>query len=260
MAPSIVGQYGLKITMAQIYEALQKAGFAEVVEVGVGADITSVKEAEEYLEKVPAKQGFMTSSCCPAFVKLIKTQVPEAADKISDTPSPMLTCAELIKEKYPYAVTVFIGPCIAKKVEAREHRETINYVLTFEEIMCMLEGKDIKFAEMSGDTAYERDASKLGLSFPLTAGVSAAVQDTVAAMGGEVHNAQYCSGLDKCRDTVKAAAAGKLDCSYIEGMACSNGCIDGPAAVGDFHITKVALTKYAAAAPNKQAAEDKHTK
>lgn len=46
MAPSIVGQYGLKITMAQIYEALQKAGFAEVVEVGVGADITSVKEAE----------------------------------------------------------------------------------------------------------------------------------------------------------------------------------------------------------------------
>lgn len=260
VAPSIVGQYGLKITMAQIYEALQKAGFAEVVEVGIGADITSVKEAEEYLDKVPAKQGFMTSSCCPAFVKLIKTQVPEAADKISDTPSPMLTCAELIKEKYPYAVTVFIGPCIAKKVEAREHRETINYVLSFEEIMCMLEGKDIKFAEMSGDAAYERDASKLGLSFPLTAGVSAAVQDTVAAMGGEVHNAQYCSGLDKCRDTVKAAAAGKLDCSYIEGMACPNGCIDGPDTVGDFHITKVALTKYAAAAPNKQAAQDKHTK
>ena len=81
VAPSIVGQYGLKITMAQIYEALQKAGFAEVVEVGIGADITSVKEAEEYLDKVPAKQGFMTSSCCPAFVKLIKTQVPEAADK-----------------------------------------------------------------------------------------------------------------------------------------------------------------------------------
>lgn len=124
---------------------------------------------------------------------------------------------------------MFIGPCISKKVEAREHREIINYVLTFEEIMCMLEGKDIKFAEMSGgDTAYERDASKLGLSFPLTAGVSAAVQDTVAAMGGEVHNAQYCSGLDKCRDTVRGCCRRRLDCSYIEGMACSNGCIDGP--------------------------------
>ena len=242
------------LTVAEAKTLMAEGQFEE------GTMLPKIEAAISYLEKVPAKQGFMTSSCCPAFLKLIKTQVPEAADKISDTPSPMLTCAELIKEKYPYAVTVFIGPCIAKKVEAREHRETINYVLTFEEIMCMLEGKDIKFAEMSGDTAYERDASKLGLSFPLTAGVSAAVQDTVAAMGGEVHNAQYCSGLDKCRDTVKAAAAGKLDCSYIEGMACSNGCIDGPAAVGDFHITKVALTKYAAAAPNKQAAEDKHTK
>lgn len=57
VAPSIVGQYGLKITMAQIYEALQKAGFAEVVEVGVGADITSVKEAEEYLEKGSCQAG-----------------------------------------------------------------------------------------------------------------------------------------------------------------------------------------------------------
>lgn len=201
----------------------------------------------------------MTSSCCPAFVRLIQTQIPEAADKISATPSPMLSCAELIKKKYPYAVTVFIGPCIAKKIEARAHRHTINYVLTFEEAMCLLEGKDIKFAEMNGED-YERDASKLGLGFPLTAGVSAAVKDTVAAMGGEVRAAQYAAGLDSCREAVRAAVSGKLDCSYLEGMACSNGCIDGPGAVGDFHITKVALTKYANAAPNKQAAEDQHTK
>ena len=259
VAPSIVGQFGLKISMPQIYEAFKKAGFAEVVEVGVGADITSVKEAEEYLEKVPAKQVFMTSSCCPAFVRLLKTQVPEAADKISATPSPMVSCAELIKEKYPYAVTVFVGPCIAKKVEGREHRNVINYVLTFEEAMCLLEGKDIKFAEMSG-ADYTRDASKLGLGFPLTAGVSAAVKDTVAAMGGEVRAPQYAAGLDNCREAAKAAASGKLDCSYLEGMACSNGCVDGPGTVGDFHITKVALTKYANAAPNKQVSEDKHTK
>lgn len=201
----------------------------------------------------------MTSSCCPAFVRLIKTQLPEAADKISDTQSPMISCAQLIKQQYPYAVTVFVGPCIAKKVEGREHRQTINYVLTFEEAMCMLEGKDIRFAEMSG-AEYDRDASKLGLCFPLTAGVTAAVKDTVAAMGGEVRSAHYAAGLDNCREAVKAAAEGKLDCSYLEGMACSNGCVDGPGTVGDFHITKVALAKYANAAPNKQAAEDKHAK
>lgn len=258
LAPSIIGQYGLKITMGQIYAAFKQAGFSEIVEVGVGADITSLQEAAEYIEKVPAKQSFMTSSCCPAFVKLIKTQVPEAADKISTTDSPMVACGRFVKANYPDAITVFVGPCIAKKGEAREHNDVIDYVLTFEEAMCMLEGKDIKFAEMDG-TEFERDASKLGLSFPLTAGVTAAVKATVASMGGEVRAAQYASGLDSCRDAVKNAANGKLDCSYIEGMACSNGCIDGPAAVGDFHITKVVLTKYAVAAPNKQAADDKNT-
>ncbi len=55
VAPSIVGQYGLKITMGQVYSALHKAGFADIVEVGIGADITAVKEAKEYIEKVPEK-------------------------------------------------------------------------------------------------------------------------------------------------------------------------------------------------------------
>lgn len=259
VAPSIVGQFGLKVTMGQVYSALKAAGFADVVEVGLGADITSVKEAEEYIAKVPSEHNYMTSSCCPAFVKLIKTQIPQAAAKVSETASPMISTGLYIKGQRPDAVTVFIGPCIAKKNEAREHNEIIDYVLTFEEAMCMLEGKDIKIAEQPVDQ-YEREASKLGLGFPLTAGVTAAVQDTVAAMGGQVRLAHYASGLDNCRRDVAAAEAGKLDCSYLEGMACPNGCIDGPGTVGDFRITKVALSKYATAAPNQQAVNTEHTK
>ncbi len=259
VAPSIVGQYGLKITMGQIYSALKKAGFAEIVEVGLGADITSVKEAEEYIEKVPAQQSFMTSSCCPAFVKLIKKQAPQAAAKISETDSPMISTGRYVKAQHPDSVTVFIGPCIAKKNEAREHSDIIDYVLTFEEIMCMLEGKDIKLAEQPVGQ-YEREASRLGLSFPLTAGVTAAVKDTVAALGGQVRAAHYASGLDNCLQSVKDAEAGKLDCSYLEGMACPNGCVDGPGTVGDFRITRVALGKYATAAPNQQAVDNAHTK
>lgn len=259
VAPSIMGQFGLKVTMGQVYSALKAAGFAEVVEVGLGADITSVKEAEEYIAKVPAEHNYMTSSCCPAFVKLVKTQISQAAAKVSETASPMISTGLYIKGQRPDAVTVFIGPCIAKKNEAREHNEIIDYVLTFEEAMCMLEGKDIKIAEQPVDQ-YEREASKLGLGFPLMAGVTAAVKDTVAALGGQVRLAHYASGLDNCRRDVAAAEAGKLDCSYLEGMACPNGCIDGPGAVGDFRITKVALSKYATAAPNQQAVNTEHTK
>ncbi|MDO4920210.1 MAG: 4Fe-4S dicluster domain-containing protein [Phascolarctobacterium sp.] len=259
VAPSIVGQFGLKITMGQIYSALKKAGFADVVEVGLGADITSVKEAKEYIEKVPAQQNYMTSSCCPAFVKLVKTQAPQAAVKVSETDSPMVSAGRYVKAQRPKSVTVFIGPCIAKKNEAREHSDIIDYVLTFEEAMCMLEGKDIKIAEQPAGE-YEREASRLGLGFPLTAGVTAAVKDTVAAMGGQVRQAHYAGGLDNCLQAVKDAEAGKLDCSYLEGMACPNGCLDGPGTVGDFRITKVALSKYATAAPNQQAVNTEHTK
>lgn len=258
LAPSIVGQFGLKVSMGQVYSALKKAGFAHVVEVGIGADITAVKEAKEFLEKVPDKQKFMTSSCCPAFVKLIKKQVPEAVDKISETDSPMVSVGRLVKEEYPDAVTVFIGPCIAKKGEGREHSDIIDYVMTFEEILCLLQGKDIEVAAQT-DEDFERTASKFGLSFPLTAGVSSAVESTVRALGGDVGQAHYASGLDQCRKDVKAAADGSLDCTYLEGMACSNGCIDGPGTISDFRIVKVALNKYAATAPNTETTEDKHT-
>ncbi len=259
VAPSIVGQYGIKISMGQIYAAMKKAGFAEIIEVGIGADITSVKEAKEYMEKVPAEQGFMTSSCCPAFVKLIKTSVPEATKYISDTDSPMISTARYVRQLYPEATLVFVGPCIAKKNEVREHSDLISYALTFEELQCMLEGKDILFSEMPA-AEFEREASRLGLGFPLTAGVTAAVHETVAALGGEVRKAEYASGIDSCRQKVQDACSGKLDCTYLEGMACPNGCIDGPGTVGDYHVTKVALNRYANAAPNQEALDNKHTK
>lgn len=259
VAPSAAGQFGFKVEAGQFYSALKAAGFADVVEVAVGADITSVKEAEEYLEKVPEKQQVMTSSCCPAFVNLIRKHVPEMTDKISETPSPMVSCGELVKKLYPDALTVFIGPCIAKKSEGRQHSDVIDYVMTFEEIDCMLKGKDISIEQQPAEE-YERDGSSLGLGFPLYAGVTAAVKATVEAKGGQVEQAHYAAGLDNCRSDLEQVSKGTLACSYFEGMACPNGCIDGPGAVADFRISKVALTKYAAAAPVQQAVDDKHTK
>ena len=227
VAPSIVGQYGLKITMAQIYEALQKAGFAEVVEVGIGADITSVKEAEEYLDKVPAKQGFMTSSCCPAFVKLIKTQVPEAADKISDTPSPMLTCAELIKEKYPYAVTVFIGPCIAKRIEGRRD-EAVDFVMTFEELGSLFDAYDIDFkAAQPSDPEFESVREAHG--FARSGGVTEAVKSYLK-LDTEAVKAMQVADINKKSIAMLGAFAktGKAPANFIEVMACEGGCVTGP--------------------------------
>ncbi len=258
VAPSVTGQFGMKVETEQVYAALLKTGFSEVVEVAVGADITSVKEAEEYIEKVPEKQNFMTSSCCPAFVSLVKKHLPDIAYKVSETDSPMVSCGKLVKKLHPDSVTVFIGPCIAKKVETREH-DCIDYAMTFEEAACMMEGKDIKVNEMP-KINYERDGSKLGLGFPQHAGVTAAVDATVTALGGKVESTHYASGAGNCRDDLLAAEKGTISCTYFEGMACANGCIDGPSTCGDFRITRVALNKYIATSPVAAAVDDKHTK
>ncbi len=259
VAPSIVGQFGLKVKADQILTALKQTGFADVVEVAVGADIVSVEEAEEYIEKVPAKQSYMTSSCCPAFVKLVQKYVPDAVDKVSQTVSPMVATAKWIKEQMPEAVTVFIGPCVAKKAEAKMYDGLVDYVMTFEEAMCMMEGKDIKVENVEAET-FARDGSKIGLGFPLTAGVTAAVNATVTAKGGSVRATHYAAGVDNCLKDLQAVVKGAKDCSYFEGMACSNGCIDGPGTVGDFRLTKVALSKYAETAPVTAAVDSKYTK
>ena len=71
LAPSFVGQFGLKVQPGQIVKACQELGFASVKEVALGADMTTISEAEELLEKVPTgKQKILTSSCCPIHILL----------------------------------------------------------------------------------------------------------------------------------------------------------------------------------------------
>jgi len=87
-APSIEGQYGDNITMAAVRSTLMKLGFADMVEVGLGGDMTAAYEAEEWTEAY--QQGKkMTTSCCPAFVNLLRKHFPDIYENnMSSTVSP----------------------------------------------------------------------------------------------------------------------------------------------------------------------------
>lgn len=254
LAPSFVGQLGLKVTPAQVVAALMKAGFAAVKEVAIGADLTACREAKELMEKVPSEQKYMTSSCCPSFVNMIKKHIPVAESKISQTVSPMVACGRYVKELNPEAVTVFIGPCIAKKAEAYVNLDAIDYAMTFEEMSCLLAGADIEADKMQVDE-FNSEASLYGISFPVTCGVKSAV---VNALGDEGKNLKthYASGLERCLTEVKQLEDGKLDCEYFEGMACDRGCMDGPGSMVDYNIVNMLLKKYAAASPQKNVCDD----
>lgn len=245
LAPSFVGQFGLKVSPGQIKKACRMLGFTQVKEVAVGADMTVISEAEEYVEKVEhGDQKLLTSSCCPAFVATVKRHAPALADCISDTVSPMVARSKAVKHNDPGAITVFVGPCIAKKVEAREHPDEIDYSLTFEELKCMMDSQGINPAELEAED-FQPDSSADGCSFPQEAGVSKAVNDYTEKYHDITVNSHYCNGLEECLKALKDYQDGKLDIKYLEGMACVKGCLNGPGSLTEPGLTRVLLKRFA---------------
>lgn len=224
IAPALEGQFGLDCTMGKLKTAVKKLGFKDVLEVSLGADATTVTEAKELMETVE-KGEKMTTSCCPAFVNMIRKHYPGVLDKISSAVSPMVAVSRLIKSKNPNALVVFIGPCVAKKTEIVE--DGVDYMLTTEELLAMLDAKeiDVKSCEESS-----QDGSVYGKKFASSGGVTNAVMRAIYEMTGEEPeiSAQRCSGALECKKALTLLSSGKFPASIIEGMACDGGCMKGP--------------------------------
>ena len=139
-APATEGQFGNRHSMATIRAALMKAGFADMVEVGLGGDMTAAYEAKEWIEA--KKEGRkMTTSCCPAFISLMHHHFPnQYEENKSTTVSPMVAVSRYLKSQDPDCVTVFIGPCIAKKGETLNENiaDNADYAITYGEMVVFL--------------------------------------------------------------------------------------------------------------------------
>lgn len=227
-APAMEGQFGADITMASIRTACKKLGFTDMYEVGLGADMTAASEAAEWAEAYD-KGRKKTTSCCPAFVNMIKKCYPELVECISDTVSPMCGISRMIKKKYPDAITVFVGPCIAKKDEIKDKsiEGNADYVLTIGEFRAMMRAKEIVF-EPEENTAQQ--SSVYGKRFGNGGGVTAAVLKSMEESGVDTSDfkIEKCAGADECKKALLLMKAGKLDVDFIEGMMCEGGCVGGP--------------------------------
>ena len=229
VAPAFIGQFGKHSTPGKFIAAMKKLGFERIVEVAVGADMCTVAEAEDFLEKVPAEQNYMATSCCPAWHSMIDKLFPGETGKISMTLTPMVLTARLMKKKYPQCKVVFVGPCAAKKLEAirEDIRSDVDFVLTFEELQGMFEAKEIDFETIQPmDDLNEGTAA--GRGFAVSGGVAGAVADVIRKTNpdAEVLTARA-EGLRECRKLMTLAKAGKYDGYLLEGMACPGGCVAG---------------------------------
>ena len=227
VAPATEGQFGKDISMTSIREALKKIGFKDMIEVGLGGDMTAAAEAEEWAEA--AKDGKKkTTSCCPAFVNMVKKHFPEVWDCVSTTVSPMCAVSRMIKAKEPEAVTVFIGPCVAKKSECQDKsiEGNADYVLTYGELSSIMKARNVKFEPAENDS---QEASIYGKKFANAGGVTAAVIQCLEETQGDADlKVRTCNGAAECKTALTLLKLGRLPEDFIEGMVCEGGCVGGP--------------------------------
>lgn len=215
-------------TVEQLLAACIKAGFSDVIEVALGAEKTTEHETAEFLERMEKdSKTFMTTSCCPAYVNLIGKHLPELIDNVSLTPSPMVYTHEIIRETNPHAKTVFIGPCVAKRSEAR--RKGIDFVLSFEELGAILAGRKIDVLACEAHP-IDRPAAATARNFARSCGVTEAVlAEATAKLPGFQLSSKQINGIDrKTCSMLKLYASGKLPANFLEVMACPGGCVNGP--------------------------------
>lgn len=240
VAPAISSQFS-EVKLGQVITGIKKLGFHTVVEAAFGADMVAEKETEELIEK-----GFLTSSCCPAFVKFIQINYPDIVKDISSNFSPMAAAAEFIKRTDPTSKIVFIGPCIAKKMEVKDTKagNFIDVALTFEELEAMFDANNFDLSSFE-ETVLD-DASYFGRIFARSGGLAEAVKEGLLETGNEKFElkAEICNGIEQCNLALLKKGKGILDANFIEGMACVGGCIGGPGCLNHEPKDKNEVDKY----------------
>ena len=121
IAPAFHGQFSDAVTPGKLRSAFRLLGFTGMVEVALFADILTLKEALAFDEHINTEADFqLTSCCCPVWIAMLRKQYPELMKHVPGAVSPMIAAGRTVKQLHPDALTIFIGPCMAKKNEAKE--------------------------------------------------------------------------------------------------------------------------------------------
>lgn len=218
VAPSFVSNFD--VTDFEPFRiALCKLGFCDAHETAIGAEAV-IKEYEKLMES--GKFINFISSACPAACSMIQMYYPKALKYLAPVDSPMVAHAKMLKMAIPGASIVFIGPCIAKKREARESG-FIDGVLTFEDIDVMFKENNIVPKEISHFEFNESADNHINLSksFPVSQGIIKSFESLPEGF-------EYISvdGADRCVQVLENIET--LSGVFLELSTCQNSCVNGP--------------------------------
>ena len=249
IAPAFSGQFRGHVTAGKLRSACKALGFTGMVEVALFADILTLKEALEFERHVREPGDFqLTSCCCPVWIAMIRKRYHELLPHVPGAVSPMVACGRFLKRIHPDAVTIFAGPCLAKKKEAKEPdiADAVDYVLTFQEMQDIFDAAEISLEELPEEE--KEHASKAGRLYARTGGVSQAVEEMVRQLSpdGKINvRCEQANGTKECMEMMRRIQNKETDANFFEGMGCVGGCVGGPKAFIDSEKGKRYVDEYA---------------
>ena len=249
IAPAFSGQFRGHVTAGKLRSACKALGFTGMVEVALFADILTLKEALEFERHVREPGDFqLTSCCCPVWIAMIRKRYHELLPHVPGAVSPMVACGRFLKRIHPDAVTIFAGPCLAKKKEAKEPdiADAVDYVLTFQEMQDIFDAAEISLEELPEEE--KEHASKAGRLYARTGGVSQAVEEMVRQLSPDGKIGVRCeqaNGTKESMEMMRRIQNKETDANFFEGMGCVGGCVGGPKAIIDSEKGKRYVDEYA---------------
>ncbi len=214
LAPSFIANYE-GVGIGAMREGLKNLGFFEVEETAIGATIVK-REYERMINE--DGRDVIISSCCHSINLLIRKYFPAVIPSLADVVSPMIAHAQDIKRRNPSAKVVFIGPCVAKKDEAARSEDTVDAVLTFEELTNWLKEEKITLNR----EIVKNDESRARF-FPTTGGII----KTFTEQNPE-YSYMSIDGTENCIAALRDIEEGRIHKCFVEMSACAGSCIGGP--------------------------------
>lgn len=219
LAPSFRVSF-VKESPAALVAGLFRLGFSQVKPVTLGVSLT----LPLYRELITSTNETVISSYCPAIVGLIENYFPTLIPNLAPIDSAVMALAKSLKYENPQAKIVFIGPCVAKKAEARneDNGEIVDGVLTFREIKEIFKQKNIELQE-TGVLGQEW-GEKIPDLFPVSGGLLRNL-----ALPGKDFSSELSmvEGKNECLEMLESLTAGKVAPKFVDILFC-RGCIDGP--------------------------------
>jgi signal transduction histidine kinase/iron only hydrogenase large subunit-like protein len=222
LAPSYFAEF-TEAAPERVVSALRAAGFRYVVEVARGADLVSAAY-RELLQDDP--NGSWIATACPAIVERIRKYHPDLAPRLAPIVSPMIAVALEVRKAYGDNVQcVFIGPCIAKKIEARDPLlpRVVEEALTFTEIRRIFAQRNI---DLESVRPSEPDPPRAGLgrAFPLEGGLLISAGLETSLLDGRFIVA---TGRKETDEVLEDMERGGIRPFLVEALMC-HGCHEGP--------------------------------